>query len=133
MIHDYREIATYIRANYPGAKKIVEVGIGGENAVFQELKKTPGLEVVATDISPLEEASYDNVLEPNISLYKGSDLIYSVRPPPELIPQLGRIAKAVGANLLIRPLSTDSCHKPPSMSLVNFGKAVIWEKKLQRG
>jgi uncharacterized UPF0146 family protein len=129
MLADSEDVTSYINTYYFGAKKIVEVGIGGEEVVYLELKKNPKREVLAVDITPHGEVAYDDVIDPDLEIYQGADLIYSVRPPPEIIPYLQLIASAVEANLLIRPLSTDSCAKPVSMRLVNFGKAVLWEEK----
>ncbi|RMF91804.1 MAG: hypothetical protein D6733_00145 [Methanobacteriota archaeon] len=130
MLPDHKDIAGYILSNYGDAGKIVEVGIGAEDSLFRELARKKGLEVLATDIAPIAGAYRDDAREPDMAIYRGADLIYSIRPPPELIPHLERIADHVGASLLIRPLSTDSCCKPPSMRLVNHGKAVLWEKRL---
>jgi uncharacterized UPF0146 family protein len=137
MLADSEDVTSYINTYYFGAKKIVEVGIGGEEVVYLELKKNPKREVLAVDITSHGEVAYDDVIDPDLEIYQGADLIYSVRadliysvrPPPEIIPYLQLIASAVEANLLIRPLSTDSCAKPVSMRLVNFGKAVLWEEK----
>jgi uncharacterized UPF0146 family protein len=129
MLTDFEDLVYYINTFYPETKKIVEVGIGGEDAVYLELKKNPKWEVLAVDIIPQGKTSYGDVIDPDMEIYQGADLIYSLRPPPEIIPHLQLIASAVEANLLIRPLSTDSCTKPVSMRLVNFGRAVMWEEK----
>ncbi len=129
MLDDEEDILRYITTNYQGKAKIIEIGVGREDNVYRGLKKTGAYEVSATDLIPDEGITYDDALEPNLNIYYGVDLIYSIRPPPELIFGLQNIASKVGADLLIRPLSTDSCHKPKSMKLVNFGKAVLWEEK----
>jgi uncharacterized UPF0146 family protein len=129
MLDDEEDILRYIKTNYPGKAKIVEIGVGREDNVYRGLKKTGSYKVSATDLIHDEGITYDDALDPNLNIYYGVDLIYSIRPPPELISGLQNIAREVGADLLIRPLSTDSCHKPESMKLVNFGKAVLWVGK----
>lgn len=107
MIEDYKDFAEYISKDYRKAKKIVEVGIGRESGVFEELKKSIKGEVIAVDISPERGVIRDDILQPREEIYKGADLVYAVRPPPDLLPYLEAIAKRVGADLIIRPLSTD--------------------------
>ena len=51
------------------------------------------------------EAYLDDVWAPNLEIYKGASLIYAIRPPPELVNPIRRIACSVGCDLLIRPLS----------------------------
>ncbi len=129
MLPDHDDIVSYILSNYKSAKKLVEVGVGGETSVYLDLKNKSGIEVLATDITRAEGTIFDDLMLPKIGIYKGADLIYSIRPNPELLTNLRRVAEEVGASLLVRPLSSDSCHKPKSMTLVNFGKAVLWEEK----
>jgi uncharacterized UPF0146 family protein len=129
MISDYKDISSFIISNYPHANKIVEIGIGKEDSVFLELKKIFGERVLATDLDSEKGDLIDDITEPNLPIYHGANLIYSVRPPPELIPYLRRIACDVGADLLIRPMSTDACAKQATMELVNYKKALLWSEK----
>ncbi|MFQ5800359.1 MAG: UPF0146 family protein, partial [Candidatus Hydrothermarchaeales archaeon] len=82
MLPDYKDIVSYVLKNYPHARKIVDVGIGGEDSVYRELKKIPELEVVATDISSEKDVTFDDILKPDMDIYLGAGLIYSIRPPP---------------------------------------------------
>ena len=125
MLQDASDIVEYILNRYPGAKKVVEVGIGMDDSVYRELK-LQGLTVVATDIEPIEHVVIDDILTPKMAIYGGVGLIYSIRPNPELIEPLRKIAEEVGASLIIRPLNTDASHKPTDMKLVNYKKAVLW-------
>ncbi len=129
MLPDHDDIVSYILSNYKSAKKLVEVGVGGETSVYLDLKNKSGIEVLATDITRAEGTIFDDLMLPKIGIYKGADLIYSIRPNPELLTNLRRVAEEVGASLLVRPLGSESCPKPNSMRLVNFGKAVLWEEK----
>lgn len=127
MLADHEDLVRYIMSNYSNAGKIVEVGIGAERAVYDELKeRLRDCEIIATDTARGGGIHHDDILDPDMEIYKGADLIYSIRPNPELVPSLLKLAAENRADLLIRPLSTDSCHKPPSMTLVNHGKAVMW-------
>jgi len=129
MLSDAEDIAGYILSQYPEGGKVIEVGAGGERSVHEKLVNATGFEVHMVDRHPSEGQRFDDIAEPEPSLYQGARLIYSIRPPPELIPHLQRIARKVGADLLIRPLSTDSCYKPSSMKLVNYGRAVLWVER----
>jgi uncharacterized UPF0146 family protein len=49
----------------------------------------------------------DDVTEPDFSLYSSVDLIYSLRPPQELVPYMVRLAKTISADLIVKPLTSD--------------------------
>jgi len=113
-------IARYISKNYSG--KVVEVGIGKNWTVARLLAKE-GLEVFAVDILDLEsdgEIRYitDDITNPKLEIYRDASLIYSIRPPMELYHHIIRVAKLVGADCLIRPLSNEF---PDGGRLVNYG------------
>ncbi len=128
MLQDSNDVVEYILKKYSKASKIVEIGIGSEESVFSTLKQMGGFELTAVDSSKSQKGILDNIFEPEISIYQGAELLYSIRPSPEMIPAIRKIGEKVGADVLIRPLSTDACHKPAQMKLVNHGKAVIWEE-----
>ena len=50
----------------------------------------------------------DDISNPNLEIYENADLIYSIRPPFELIPKLASLGKRIGADVLIIPLSEDA-------------------------
>ncbi len=106
----YRRIeglVDFIAGRYGNA---VEIGIGHFPDVACALK-AKGLKVFATDIKPFKYNGLmvvaDDVTRPDMSLYSGVDLIYSMRPPPEMIPYMMRLAEAVSADLIIKPLSSE--------------------------
>lgn len=114
-MHEFKAIAEYIAENYPSAKKIVEVGVGKVPDVAIALQRLlPNCEIIVTDVVEQTELSgrvkfaRDDVTEPNLSVYEGAVLIYSVRPPPELQPYLHGVSQKVGADLLIKPLASES-------------------------
>lgn len=113
----YAEIGRWIAKNYSKARKIVEVGVGALPSVAISVKEMlPNVEVVVTDVNrerlaeirkthPQLRTQFDDILTPNLGVYKGASLIYSIRPHPELVPYMIRVARAVAADLLLRPLS----------------------------
>jgi uncharacterized UPF0146 family protein len=108
----------------------VEVGIGLEKAVYNELSKNSDCEVIAVDLVPGKGVLKDDFIMSDFSIYEGADLIYSIRPPPEIVYYLQKMAKRLGCDLLIRPFSNDGCSKPKNMALLNVGKAVLWLEKI---
>ncbi|HOT07459.1 MAG TPA: UPF0146 family protein [Methanotrichaceae archaeon] len=100
------DIASFIREHYSG--RLVEVGIGRRSDVADLLA---GLDLVATDrenrrIGYIEVVG-DDIFNPNLEIYQGASLIYSIRPTMEMQLALGRLACMVGADLLIRPLGDE--------------------------
>lgn len=113
-MRELRIIARYIAENYPSAK-IVEIGIGHMPDIAIELKRlSPGCEVIVTDVKELaglpESITFvcDDVTKPDLDVYRGAALIYAIRPPPELQPHLLKLARKVGAKLLVKPLAGES-------------------------
>lgn len=102
------QIADYISKNYCG--KVVEVGIGYNWKVALELKRR-GFEVVATDVRVIPvvgiEFFLDDVTNPRMEIYLNSSLIYSIRPPPEIVPYIVEIARKVNSDLLVRPFGNE--------------------------
>ena len=87
-----------------------EIGVGHFPDVAQALSKA-GVRVFATDIRRFRheglEVVVDDITEPNKPLYAGVELIYSIRPPVELVPYMERLAKEIGAALVVKPLSSE--------------------------
>jgi hypothetical protein len=127
MTRDYKDFAEYILRNYAG-KPIVEIGIGADFKVFKELKKRK-VDIRAVDINPPSgEVIKDDVLNPNMDIYRDCGLIYSIRPPPELVPYIEKIAQRAGADLITRPLSTDNA--PTNGKLQNYKSAIFYKVTL---
>ncbi len=105
----YEGIAAFIKNNYPNGSKIVEVGVGSHPEVALLLQED--FEVICTDImdSGPEGVRYvkDDIFRPDMALYSGAALIYSIRPPVDIQDAMASVAKKVGANLLIRPFSSE--------------------------
>lgn len=100
------QLADFIAQRY---KKVAEIGIGN-NVAIAELLKSKGISVIATDVRKVKtsvEFYIDDVLNPRLEVYKGVELIYSIRPPPELFPAIRRLSKLVCADCIIKPLYGD--------------------------
>ncbi len=124
------QIAEYISKRYSG--KVVEVGIGYNWIVALKLKEN-GFKVVATDIKPIPirdvEFYIDDITAPKLEIYSNSSLVYSIRPPPEIVPYILKVAKVVNADVLIRPFGNEFY----SGKLVNYKgeRFYIWRDKVE--
>ncbi|NYB26741.1 MAG: hypothetical protein HVN34_05315 [Methanobacteriaceae archaeon] len=118
----------YIGRNYGHAHNIVEVGVGTFSEVAQDLQNL-NFNIIMTDIIPSPDIIQDDICHPDLKIYKGAELIYSIRPPEELHPCLVRVAGEVGADLIIKPLSTDSINSKEKFKLINYKKAVFYVTK----
>lgn len=140
---DAETIAEYIASNYKNSRKIVEVGIGRFPEIAIGLKrKIPEAEIIVTDINPhvLEPISkyhciktaVDDIISPNIRIYEDSDLIYSIRPPPEFQHYLLKLAKIVKADLLLRLLTNEPlCINHPNHKIINYKNIVLHVFKIK--
>lgn len=113
------------------------MGVGRLPVAAVELSKLlPACEIVVTDIA--EPPSLpggirfvrDDVTDPDLSVYEGAALIYSMRPPPELQPYLLRLARTAGADLLLKPLTGESVQV--GGKLVNYRGAAFYVFKQSR-
>ncbi|HIC92392.1 MAG TPA: hypothetical protein EYP21_10115 [Syntrophaceae bacterium] len=114
MWNSYKGLVDYIAEAY-GC--VAEIGIGHFPDVALALVDR-GVQVFATDIKSFRykglKMVVDDITHPNLSLYTGVHLIYSVRPPLELVPYMERLAKVVAADLIVRPLTSESPPRSPS-------------------
>ena len=114
----FLEIAELVSERYPDAKKIIEIGVGKAPYAALHLKSfLPEAEITVTDVDEQVvrevarrglNAVADDISNPDLGIYKGVDLIYSIRPPFELIPKIALLAEKVGSDALIIPLSEDA-------------------------
>ncbi|MFN3384564.1 MAG: UPF0146 family protein [Archaeoglobaceae archaeon] len=118
-------LAEFIAQRY---KRVAEIGIGN-NVAIAELLKSKGVSVVATDIKKVNtsvEFYLDDVFNPRLEIYRGVELIYSIRPPPEMFHAIIRLSKLLDVDCIIKPLYGDYCDG----KLVNY-KGVsfyIWKR-----
>jgi uncharacterized UPF0146 family protein len=134
----FEQIIDWIQQNYPGARKIVEVGVGHRIDVAERVSQAlPQAEVLVTDKdeswvrsrkSQRIRAVADDVMFPSLSLYKHASLIYSMNPPGEILPALEKLAKVVGADLLVVPVSDErhDLQRENWQELVINGRVVGW-------
>ena len=100
-------------------RRAAEIGVGHCPDVLYALKQG-GLEVFGTDIEPIccdgFDIFHDDVTEPNFSLYRSPtrevEIVYSLRPPPELVPYLLYLARTIRSDLLVKTLSSDHVDGP---------------------
>ena len=109
----YKHIETYIGeyiAHHYG--NAVEVGIG-RNTTAAKVVHDAGVHVRCTDIRILHIPPWltfrvDDVFSPDMSLYEGADVIYSIRPAIEMIPPLLALARALNTDLLVYHLGFET-------------------------
>lgn len=106
-----RSIAEYILKYYRGL--VVEVGVGLNSVVAEELQRSSEIKIVTTDIIEDEKllcaVNYvrDDISNPHLEIYQGASLIYSIRPPEEIQIAIARVASVVGADMILKPLGCE--------------------------
>jgi uncharacterized UPF0146 family protein len=95
-------IGEYIAKHYTNT---VEVGIGKNMDAARILVDT-GARVRSTDVKDIIVPEWlcftiDDVFSPDISLYKGADVIYAIRPAIEMIPPLLALARTINCDLIV--------------------------------
>jgi uncharacterized UPF0146 family protein len=110
---DYKHIETcagnYIASHYTRA---IEIGIG-RNTIAAEIVSSRGALIRCTDVKVFElpaglPFSQDDIFSPDISLYTDAEVIYAIRPAPEMIPPLIELAKRINADLIVYHLGFES-------------------------
>lgn len=129
-MQDFRSIVRWILENYPSAKKIVEVGVGRVPRVLRELRnRLPDCELVATEVREVPvpdgiKLVRDDITAPNSDVYRGADLLFSLRTPMELYPFLKETAMEVGSDLMVKPVSSEE--SPSWGKLVNYSGVAFY-------
>ena len=117
--------------------KIVEIGAGKFQTISKNLSENENIDIVMTDIDPANENIIrDDVFNPNMSIYKDADILFSIRPPAELqeaiIPAelqeaIMKIRDEVNATLIIKPLFNEDLNmKTKKMKLKNYNRASFY-------
>ena len=108
--------------------KIAEVGIGKFDKIANTLDLKENITLIKTDISPKDDTVIkDNLVNPNLDLYRDVDLIYSIRPPSELQPYIVELALKINSQLIIKPLTNEDLNTGKvKMKLKNFKKASFY-------
>lgn len=112
--------------------KIVEIGAGKFQTISKNLSENENIDILMTDINPANENIIkDDVFNPDMSIYEGADILFSIRPPAELQEAIMKIRDEVNATLIIKPLFNEDLNmKTKKMKLKNYNRAsfYIYEK-----
>lgn len=106
--HIEERFSRFITEHYCSA---TEVGVGRNFTVAESLAKA-GVAVRTADIFPQEPPEgipflRDDVCEPEIDWYRGSELIYAVRPGIEMMPCIIALAREVNADCIVYHLGNE--------------------------
>jgi uncharacterized protein len=123
----WKDLASYITTQCAPSDKVVEVGAGKFLEVADSLQKHSKMNIILTDIKPSHEGVIqDDITRPNLRIYEGTSIIYSIRPPMELHQAIIDLAQTIGAILIIKPLTGDDINTRQKMRLVNYKRAVFY-------
>lgn len=108
--------------------KIAEIGVGKFDVIANRLSERENITLIKTDIAPKDATVIrDDITRPNLDIYKGVDIIYSIRPPSELQPHLVNLAEKIGSQLIIKTLTNEDLNTGRvKMKLKNFRKASFY-------
>lgn len=108
--------------------KIVEIGAGKFQTISKNLSEDGNIDIIMTDIDPANENIIkDDVFNPNMNIYKGADILFSIRPPAELQEAIMKIRDNVDATLIIKPLFNEDLNmKTKKMKLKNYNRASFY-------
>lgn len=120
----WEEIGEYIINNNKLPLNVIEVGIGKYYDISDYLSKKEGVNIKKVDINPSrKDIIKDDISNPNMSIYKNCDLIYSIRPPYEIQSFLIDLHNKLECDLIIKPLTGETLHqKCHIMKLKNYKK-----------
>jgi len=125
----WKDFTEYIITNYRDASKIVEVGVGNFPRVALTLQEHLNMDIIMTDIKPYHPmVTVDDINDPDLDIYSGTSLIYSIRPPEELQKSIKIVADNVGADIILKPFLTESFQPDTKFKLINYKKAIFYQK-----
>ncbi|MCD6372417.1 MAG: hypothetical protein J7L37_02540 [Thermococcus sp.] len=128
------DFAYFIAENSPG-KRAIEIGVGFQLSVALKLREL-GYDVTVIDWNEKAvenakkaglKAVRDNVFNPRLEIYRDADVIYSVRPTPEIVRPILKLGRITKNPVYILPLSGDPI--PPGTRLVNYRGLAIYTTK----
>ena len=101
---------------------------GRFDQIADMLGERENITLIKTDISPKDSTVIkDDITKPNLELYEGTEIIYSIRPPSELQPYLVKLAQKINSQLIIKPLTNEDLNTGRvKMKLKNFGRASFY-------
>lgn len=133
MTQVWEDFTDYIKENYPNANKIVEVGVGKILTPAKLLsEKMPETQIKLVDIHPCNETViYDDISMPTDIIYNNTDLIYSIRPPEELQPDIMNLSIKYNTDIIIKPLFTEeiSLKYKNKLKLKNYKRLSLYHYK----
>ncbi|MBE6511717.1 MAG: hypothetical protein E7Z75_01005 [Methanobrevibacter olleyae] len=108
--------------------RIVEIGAGKFQTISKNLSENENINIIMTDIDPANENIIkDDVFNPNMNIYNGADILFSIRPPAELQEAIMKIRDEVNATLIIKPLFNEDLNmKTKKMKLKNYNRASFY-------
>jgi len=119
MLRDTNDLVDFIVKTYRGSEKIIEVGVGSQPWIAKRIKECLGeTRVIVTDnnrsnldyvrrfLSDVEIVQ-DDIFSPRIRIYEGARLVYSIRPPTEIVLELLKLSLILGFDMLVRPYSDE--------------------------
>lgn len=126
----WENFSEYIIKHYSNSIKIVEVGVGKITEPGEILKKKlPHTTVNLVDLHPCNNTIIrDDITHPTDEIYENADLIYSIRPPEELQPDIIELAKKYNCDVIIKPLCTEEINfdLQPKLKLVNYKRMAFY-------
>lgn len=129
IINMWDDFADYILNEVGDDKvKIAEIGVGKFDRIAKMLSSKENITLIKTDILPKDSSVVkDDITNPDLKLYENTDIIYSIRPPSELQPHLVNLARKIGSQLIIKPLTNEDLNTPKvNMKLKNHNKASFY-------
>ena len=90
-------------------------------------KKTKIVEIGAGKFQTISKNLSENENIENMNIYKGADILFSIRPPAELQEAIMKIRDDVNATLIIKPLFNEDLNmKTKKMKLKNYNRASFY-------
>ena len=129
IINMWDDFADYILNEVGDDKvKIAEIGVGKFDQIAEMLSSKENITLIKTDILPKDSSVVkDDITNPDLKLYENTDIIYSIRPPSEHQPHLVNLARKIGSQLIIKPLTNEDLNTPKvNMKLKNHNKASFY-------
>ena len=126
MWDDFEE---YILNEIGGRKvKVAEIAVGKFDRIADNLARKENITLIKTDIEPKDSTVIkDDITNPDMDLYKDTDIIYSIRPPGELQPYIAELAEKIGSQLIIKPLTNEDLNTGKiKMKLKNYKRASFY-------
>lgn len=128
MSHSRRNPETLLEA-LADFESLVEIGIGRRTDIAAALTAR-GASVTATDVhdrSVPDEVRFvrDNIVDPNIEVYEGSDALYALNLPPELHRPTLEVAREVDAAFLFTTLGGDQPAVPVERVTIDAGTLYV--------